>query len=170
MCGRPGSPPSLAGSQALLLLPLLLLLVLLPPPPAAAAPSAVAVRAPARGPPRTQYLEAIRPVMRGSDAAPLEPHGQQGIQQEGIQQGIPEGIQEVPEMVSAPRKRAAIVLDKLMFALQKALDDNPPPAPGPHPPAYPRSRPFAGTMDLQRRGNGDGRLYWRCYFNAVSCF
>nr|XP_027223712.1 uncharacterized protein LOC113815894 [Penaeus vannamei] len=76
----------------------------------------------------------------------------------------------LPPQVSAPRKRAAIVLDKLMFALQKALDDNPPPAPGPHPPAYPRSRPFAGTMDLQRRGNGDGRLYWRCYFNAVSCF
>ncbi|XP_037800439.1 uncharacterized protein LOC119595419 [Penaeus monodon] len=166
MCGRPGTPPSLAGSQVLLLLPLLLLLS---PPPAAAAPSGVAVRAPGRGPPRPQYLEAVRPVVRNGDVAPLEAQGQQPLQQ-GLQQGIQEGIQEVPEMVSAPRKRAAIVLDKLMFALQKALDDNPPPAPGPHPPAYPRSRPFAGTMDLQRRGNGDGRLYWRCYFNAVSCF
>lgn len=32
-------------------------------------------------------------------------------------------------------------------------------------------------MGLQRRGNGEsglspskGRVYWRCYFNAVTCF
>lgn len=96
MCGRPGTPPSLAGSQVLLLLPLLLLLS---PPPAAAAPSGVAVRAPGRGPPRPQYLEAVRPVVRNGDVAPLEAQGQQPLQQ-GLQQGIQEGIQEVPEMVS----------------------------------------------------------------------
>ena len=28
----------------------------------------------------------------------------------------------------------------------------------------------ARQMDLQRRGNGDGKMFWRCYFNAVSCF
>ncbi|KAK1124690.1 hypothetical protein K0M31_006058 [Melipona bicolor] len=26
------------------------------------------------------------------------------------------------------------------------------------------------TMDLQRRGQAKGRVYWRCYFNAVTCF
>uniref|UniRef100_A0A6V7LEG3 Uncharacterized protein n=1 Tax=Bracon brevicornis TaxID=1563983 RepID=A0A6V7LEG3_9HYME len=25
-------------------------------------------------------------------------------------------------------------------------------------------------MDLQRRGHANGSVYWRCYFNAVTCF
>ncbi|KAG7161599.1 putative allatostatin CC-like [Homarus americanus] len=44
--------------------------------------------------------------------------------------------------VSTPRKRAAIVLDKLMFALQKALDDSPAAPPG-QPAPYSRPRTYA---------------------------
>lgn len=29
---------------------------------------------------------------------------------------------------------------------------------------------FCFQMDLQRRGQQKGRVYWRCYFNAVTCF
>nr|AWK57504.1 allatostatin CC [Cherax quadricarinatus] len=105
---------------------------------------------------RPQYLEVVRPVMPN---VPLEPLG--------LTQGV---NQQIAETVSTPRKRAAIVLDKLMYALQKALDDNPATSPAStrSPPPFYRSRTYTGQMDLQRRGNGDGRLYWRCYFKIVS--
>ncbi|CAH0380787.1 unnamed protein product [Bemisia tabaci] len=50
-------------------------------------------------------------------------------------------------------KRAAMLLDRIMSALQKAVDDD-------------------NSMSSKRepkfiRGN---KTYWRCYFNAVSCF
>ncbi|XP_066985267.1 uncharacterized protein AstCC [Macrobrachium rosenbergii] len=104
---------------------------------------------------RPQYIEAIRPVLPNSAGFPP-------------QQMV---IQQLPENVPPPRKRAAIVLDKLMFALQKALDDTPNATSPGHQQGLSGNRAFAaGPMDLQRRGNNDGRLYWRCYFNAVSCF
>ncbi|XP_071535848.1 uncharacterized protein AstCC [Panulirus ornatus] len=135
------------------MLPLLLLLLLLL---LVGSPAAARVPQPA---PRPQFLEEVRPVLPEQPMVPL------GSPQEVVEQ--------IPERVSEPRKRAAIALDKLMFALQKALDD-PPQAPPPGTaPSYPRPRAIAAgpvRMDLQRRGNGDGRLYWRCYFNAVSCF
>ncbi|PNF39350.1 hypothetical protein B7P43_G01509 [Cryptotermes secundus] len=50
-----------------------------------------------------------------------------------------------------------------MVALQKAVEDEKGGrnfAPG----------PVENKMDLQRRGQEKGRVYWRCYFNAVTCF
>ncbi|KAG5866967.1 hypothetical protein JTB14_012390 [Gonioctena quinquepunctata] len=40
---------------------------------------------------------------------------------------------------------------------------------------YPISDEDVRSMDLQRRGHGamgqqKGKNYWRCYFNAVTCF
>ncbi|XP_018023334.1 uncharacterized protein LOC108679251 [Hyalella azteca] len=72
-------------------------------------------------------------------------------------------------MYDVPRKRAAIAFDKLMYALKKALDspgqDRPMALRGP-----PGNRNFLST-GVDRRGQPtDNRLYWRCYFNAVSCF
>ncbi|KAK9883716.1 hypothetical protein WA026_001903 [Henosepilachna vigintioctopunctata] len=81
-----------------------------------------------------------------------------------------------------PKKRTAMLVDRLMVALKEAIDeeeaqmansiiDNPS-----------RTKPYAlspedvRTMDLQRRGHGSlsteskVRPYWRCYFNAVTCF
>ncbi|KAG8247240.1 hypothetical protein J6590_065366 [Homalodisca vitripennis] len=53
-------------------------------------------------------------------------------------------------------KRAAVLLDRIMVALQKAVDED---TLGPR------------KMDLERRGRKEGgRVYWRCYFNAVTCF
>nr|BAO00935.1 allatostatin-cc [Nilaparvata lugens] len=64
-------------------------------------------------------------------------------------------------------KRAALLLDRIMVALQKAVDEE---NTIPHPPT-PLRTPVEETMDLQRRGNQkNGRVYWRCYFNAVTCF
>ncbi|PBC32497.1 hypothetical protein APICC_09259 [Apis cerana cerana] len=79
-------------------------------------------------------------------------------------------------------KRAALLFDRLMVALQKVVDNQNKELDG--------SRPFARSphlsiensqiipstddqtmkMDLQRRGQAKGRVYWRCYFNAVTCF
>ncbi|XP_060873019.1 uncharacterized protein LOC132946918 [Metopolophium dirhodum] len=71
-------------------------------------------------------------------------------------------------------KRTALLLDRLMVALQKAVDGN---NSGNMKGYYPeRSIPISGAprpspgMELQRRNQQKGRLYWRCYFNAVSCF
>ncbi|XP_024939724.1 uncharacterized protein LOC107266579 [Cephus cinctus] len=79
-------------------------------------------------------------------------------------------------------KRAALLLDRLMVALQKAVDNQglgggedvrslTRSAPR-HPVASSQIVPAADeqTMDLQRRGQAKGRVYWRCYFNAVTCF
>ncbi|XP_014242037.2 uncharacterized protein LOC106662452 [Cimex lectularius] len=61
-------------------------------------------------------------------------------------------------------KRAAVLLDRLMVALQKAVDSD-------HLEDSVNRIPLSDKMDLQRRGQQKGgRTYWRCYFNAVSCF
>ncbi|KAF4524108.1 hypothetical protein B566_EDAN007691 [Ephemera danica] len=57
-------------------------------------------------------------------------------------------------------KRTALMLDKMMVALQRALDDDVTTASAIQP----------EQMDLQRRGQQKGRVYLRCYFNAVTCF
>lgn len=107
-------------------------------------------------------------------------------------------------------KRAALLFDRLMVALQKVvdnqnkgeLDGSRPFARSPHLPIensqiipstdeqqtikvslsrllgaklyiYTRNLInlfFSVQMDLQRRGQAKGRVYWRCYFNAVTCF
>ncbi|XP_014468053.1 PREDICTED: uncharacterized protein LOC106741010 isoform X2 [Dinoponera quadriceps] len=71
-------------------------------------------------------------------------------------------------------KRAALLFDQLMVALQKVVDNQGKSTVG--------GAPFAAdletapvmekdqTMDLQRRGQGKSQVYWRCYFNAVTCF
>ncbi|KAJ8731392.1 hypothetical protein PYW07_004599 [Mythimna separata] len=81
-----------------------------------------------------------------------------------------------------PQKRAALVLDRLLVALQKALhEDNGPPRVYAEriDPNGPRTAPLRladeDTMNdlsaLQRRGSGNGRgRVLRCYFNAVTCF
>lgn len=81
-------------------------------------------------------------------------------------------------------KRAALLFDRLMVALQKVvdnqnkgeLDGSRPFARSPHLPIE-NSQIIPSTdeqqtikMDLQRRGQAKGRVYWRCYFNAVTCF
>ncbi|CAG2111832.1 unnamed protein product [Medioppia subpectinata] len=72
---------------------------------------------------------------------------------------------------SSPMKRSTMLLNKLMHALHKALDneneevDKDTPDPDIVPVVvdnYP--------MDLHRRGEDRMTRYWRCYFNAVSCF
>ncbi|CAG2165567.1 unnamed protein product [Oppiella nova] len=73
---------------------------------------------------------------------------------------------------SSPVKKSTMLLNKLMHALHKALDtdnneevDKDTPDPDVVPVVvdnYP--------MDLHRRGEDRMTRYWRCYFNAVSCF
>ncbi|KAK2581835.1 hypothetical protein KPH14_002301 [Odynerus spinipes] len=78
-------------------------------------------------------------------------------------------------------KRAALLFDQLMIALQKVVDNqgrgdvgsgraltrSAPPNPAPNSQMIPSDEQ---TMDLKRRGQAKGRVYWRCYFNAVTCF
>ncbi|KOX79319.1 hypothetical protein WN51_09121 [Melipona quadrifasciata] len=81
-------------------------------------------------------------------------------------------------------KRAALLFDQLMVALQKVVDNQGRGELGGGSRTFTRSSgshlssgnsqviPSADeqTMDLQRRGQAKGRVYWRCYFNAVTCF
>jgi len=62
-----------------------------------------------------------------------------------------------------------MLLNKLMHALHKALDNEngePDKDTTDAMPAIPENYP----MDLHRRGEDRMTRYWRCYFNAVSCF
>ncbi|XP_033208597.1 uncharacterized protein LOC117167630 [Belonocnema kinseyi] len=81
------------------------------------------------------------------------------------------------------QKRAALLLDRLMIALQKAIENEDSVGGGSSGKYYMKSGnqlresnrqsipiPNDKTMDLQRRGPAKGRVYWRCYFNAVTCF
>ncbi|XP_050434588.1 uncharacterized protein LOC126841882 [Adelges cooleyi] len=98
---------------------------------------------------------------------------QQQQQSSGDDKNPPVEFDEYPVVVP---KRTALLLDRLMVALQKAVDGN---ASGNMKGYYPErtipiisggaTRPNPG-MELQRRNQQKGRLYWRCYFNAVSCF
>lgn len=77
---------------------------------------------------------------------------------------------EYPMIV--PKKRAALLIDRLMVALQKAIENEEGRGLGSRTKNY--SLRSEDGMDLQRRGQSvsdqkNGR-YWRCYFNAVSCF
>ncbi|XP_058794625.1 uncharacterized protein LOC131666202 [Phymastichus coffea] len=80
-------------------------------------------------------------------------------------------------------KRAALLLDRLLVALQKVVDNDELGKGGvsgsyvnslqDYPDISDSPRMQLGdekTMDLQRRGQAKGRVYWRCYFNAVTCF
>ncbi|KAF8791390.1 hypothetical protein HNY73_006267 [Argiope bruennichi] len=50
-------------------------------------------------------------------------------------------------------KRSTMLLNRLMNALNKT---------------YPHESFSVPQMELHRRG--EGKMYWKCYFNAVSCF
>ncbi|XP_076757762.1 uncharacterized protein LOC143427475 [Xylocopa sonorina] len=82
-------------------------------------------------------------------------------------------------------KRAALLFDQLMVALQKVVDSQArgelgasrtftrssgPRLPPGNSQIVPAPDEQAVKMDLQRRGQAKGRVYWRCYFNAVTCF
>merc|ERR1712062_589874 len=74
-----------------------------------------------------------------------------------------------PEATSpgkAKNKRAALLLDKIMFAVQKAIEENG--GRGNISPQHMVS--FTGGSDGERLAVGGNKVYWRCYFNAVSCF
>ncbi|XP_060803444.1 uncharacterized protein LOC106132079 isoform X2 [Amyelois transitella] len=81
------------------------------------------------------------------------------------------------EQIIVPQKRAALVLDRLLIALQKALHEDSQQKAAPSR-EWPRTEPLRINMDndgdmsgLQRRGQGGGRgRVLRCYFNAVTCF
>ncbi|CAB3261400.1 unnamed protein product [Arctia plantaginis] len=82
-------------------------------------------------------------------------------------------------MEVVPQKRAALVLDRLLVALQKALHEEGPQHYDKLDRDGPRTSPLRLEEEelndmraLQRRGqggNGRGRVL-RCYFNAVTCF
>lgn len=79
-------------------------------------------------------------------------------------------------------KRAALLFDQLMVALQKVVDNQGKGSIGSKgisklpvhrfQAANSEIVPVADeqTMDLQRRGQAKSELYWRCYFNAITCF
>ena len=71
-------------------------------------------------------------------------------------------------------KRSTMLLNKLMHALHKALDNENQEQINPEgvkdtPDVIPLIVDNY-PMDLQRRGEDKMTRYWRCYFNAVSCF
>ncbi|XP_053610019.1 uncharacterized protein LOC128674997 isoform X2 [Plodia interpunctella] len=84
-------------------------------------------------------------------------------------------FQDNSEKIIVPQKRAALVLDRLLIALQKALHED---SQVKESREWPRTEPLridlenGGDMSgLQRRGQGGGRgRVLRCYFNAVTCF
>ncbi|XP_049809785.1 uncharacterized protein LOC126252872 [Schistocerca nitens] len=61
-------------------------------------------------------------------------------------------------------KRTALLLDRLMVDLKHLMDKDRGEAQNPI-----DSGSSIGRMALQRRGQKTGQ-YWRCYFNAVTCF
>ncbi|XP_063383493.1 uncharacterized protein LOC134669799 [Cydia fagiglandana] len=90
-------------------------------------------------------------------------------------EAAPAPLYENPEEVVIPQKRAALVLDRILIALQKALHESPTEShDGPHAAPLRVSSYLDSDMSaLQRRGqagaSGRGRVL-RCYFNAVTCF
>jgi len=76
---------------------------------------------------------------------------------------------------NSDHKRSALLLDKLMYALQKAIDEkeeNSGSSIVEKPEKGPSEEDSSSQMGigLERRGKSHGKVYWRCYFNAVSCF
>ncbi|XP_018341542.1 PREDICTED: uncharacterized protein LOC108748054 [Trachymyrmex septentrionalis] len=88
-------------------------------------------------------------------------------------------------------KRAALLFDQLMVALQKVVDNQGKGSVGSKtsvgskdligstgiskPPAHHFNSKIVPmvddqTMDLQRRALAQSELFWRCYFNALACF
>nr|XP_050028673.1 uncharacterized protein LOC126524384 [Dermacentor andersoni] len=58
-------------------------------------------------------------------------------------------------MAPPPSKRSTMLLNKLMQPLLKAFKSD-------------AEVSYTPPMELRRRG--EGKMFWRCYFNAVSCF
>ncbi|CAG9861523.1 unnamed protein product [Phyllotreta striolata] len=73
-----------------------------------------------------------------------------------------------------PKKRTALLVNRLMVALKEAIDEDERSNGLKEYPSTPDAD-VRSSMDLQRRGHSaigqqKGRNYWRCYFNAVTCF
>ncbi|XP_060522686.1 uncharacterized protein LOC132699806 [Cylas formicarius] len=87
---------------------------------------------------------------------------------------------EYPTIV--PKKRTALLVNRLMLALRDAMEAAERERGTNFVDGYMANKKFltaddVRSMDLQRRGHqsisnlqGKGRIYWRCYFNAVTCF
>merc|ERR1711976_1072340 len=92
-----------------------------------------------------------------------------------VVQYLPEGglaERRMPTIIQgqdiANSKRTTLLLDKLMYALQNTMDGNP----NNHAKLLATLNTEAlgkqlDAMGLERRGNTHGKVYWRCYFNAV---
>ncbi|KAK7600958.1 hypothetical protein V9T40_008399 [Parthenolecanium corni] len=82
------------------------------------------------------------------------------------------GLEEL--LMAVPDKRAALLLDRIMVALQKAVDDGKDVKMKSFYPEFGIINNCIYVFDfqssLQRRGQEKGKVYWRCYFNAVTCF
>ncbi|XP_053998921.1 uncharacterized protein LOC128887253 isoform X1 [Hylaeus anthracinus] len=113
--------------------------------------------------------------------------GQRALGKRSIQGNLdfPDYATKYDEYPVVVPKRAALLLDRLMVALQKVVDNQDRGelgsvrsfgrSSGPHLPSsdsqiVPSADEETVKMDLQRRGQSKGRVYWRCYFNAVTCF
>ena len=86
-----------------------------------------------------------------------------------------ESMSSEPYTSSGPTgvKRSTMLLNKLMHALHKALDNENPEINSERERDTPDVVPLVVDnypMDLHRRGEDRMTRYWRCYFNAVSCF
>lgn len=87
-----------------------------------------------------------------------------------VDQRVDAGSPEIHPLSSV--KRSTMLLNKLMHALHKALDSEKNISGSDPEPAALISLPDLEAlqqMDMQRR-TGEGKMFWRCYFNAVSCF
>ncbi|KAH7958759.1 hypothetical protein HPB49_004685 [Dermacentor silvarum] len=62
---------------------------------------------------------------------------------------------ETDKCAPPPSKRSTMLLNKLMQPLLKAFKSD-------------AEVSYTPPMELRRRG--EGKMFWRCYFNAVSCF
>ncbi|XP_052741498.1 uncharacterized protein LOC112044460 [Bicyclus anynana] len=97
---------------------------------------------------------------------------------EADRRDLPEVENKFFQEIILPQKRAALVLDRLLIALQKALHEESASQRFDVDRDGPRTAPLRianiETNDmtgLQRRGQGAARgRVLRCYFNAVTCF
>ncbi|XP_059084438.1 uncharacterized protein LOC131881565 isoform X2 [Tigriopus californicus] len=84
------------------------------------------------------------------------------------------------------KRDPTVLLDRIMFALQKVMSEKEkevqatqaklglrtplPEGASAHPSNKQDLFKEESSSGLERRGNSHGKVYWRCYFNAVSCF
>lgn len=79
-----------------------------------------------------------------------------------INQHVANGVRKFQLMAKSFQRRAGTTAVGIDAASAAAA--GPGAGPGPGPGASP------GLRRIHHVANGGGRMYWRCYFNAVSCF